>query len=121
MRNRQTGVTFIGWLVLLLPMAVVLYAGIRLVPKYLVYTEVSRALTQLGQEFSDDPSVTSAALKLSLEKRFDIEGIEFPTVQDVAFTREDGVWIAEVHYQDGVPLFAGISVTVNFDKRVPVK
>ena len=121
MRKRQNGVTFIGWLVLLLPMALVVYAGIRLVPKYIVYMGVSKSLTQVAKDFADDPQATVPALKNSLEKHFDIEGIEFPSVQDVTFTREDGVWVAEVRYEDGVPLFAGISLTVTFDKRVPFK
>jgi hypothetical protein len=121
MRKKQNGITFIGWIVLLIPVAVIGYAAIRLVPKYLTYISVSRSLTQLAKEFGDDPQVTVAALKVSLSKRFDIESIEFPTVNDISFTREDGVWVAEANYQDGVPLFAGISLTVDFDKRVPIK
>jgi hypothetical protein len=121
MRKKQNGITFIGWIVLLVPVALIGYAVIRLVPKYLTYIGVSRSLTQLAQDFGEDPQVTVAALKVSLAKHFDIEGIEFPSVNDVSFTREDGVWVAEANYQDGVPLFAGISLTVDFDKRVPIK
>jgi hypothetical protein len=121
MRNRQTGITLIGWIVLLLPLAVVAYAGLRLAPKYLVYTEVSRSLRQMATEFADDPQVSISTLKLSLEKHFEIEGINFPTTQEIQFEREDGVWVAEAQYEDSVPLFAGISLTVSFDKRVPFK
>ena len=121
MRSRQSGVTFIGWLFLLLPVAVIAYAAIRLVPKYMVYMEVSRSMTQVAQEFSDDAQVTPAKFRVALEKRFDIESIEFPTAQDVSLTREDGVWVAQTRYEDSVPLFAGISLTVTFDKRVPFK
>src|ERR1700738_5657133 len=44
MRNRQQGVTAIGWLVLLTPFAILLYAGIRLAPLYLNYMKVVRAM-----------------------------------------------------------------------------
>jgi len=121
MRKKQNGVTLIGWIVLLIPLAVVAYAGIRLVPKYLTYMAVSRTLSQLATEFGDDPSASVSAIEVSLGKHFDIESIDFPTVDDISFVREDGVWIAEAHYQDGVPLFAGISLTIDFDKRVPFK
>jgi hypothetical protein len=121
MRSKQHGVTFIGWLFLLLPLAIICYAAIRLVPKYLVYTEVSRSMTQVANEFKDDPQVSVTALRVSLEKHFDIESIDFPAAKDVSFTREDGIWVAEINYQDGVPLFAGIALTVDFSKRVPFK
>ena len=44
MRNRQLGVTAIGWLFLLTPLAIVIYAGIRLAPVYLNYMKVVRAM-----------------------------------------------------------------------------
>ena len=42
--RRQRGVTFIGWLFLLAPLAVMLYAGIRVGPEYLNYYKVLTAL-----------------------------------------------------------------------------
>ena len=121
MRNRQSGITFIGWLVLLLPLVVVAYAAIRLAPKYLVYTEVSRSLKQLADEYQDNPQATISELKVSLAKHFDIEGIDYPTPEDVQFSKEDGKWVAEIDYQDTAPLFLGVGLTINFAKRVPFK
>ncbi len=48
MRNRQVGVTAIGWLFLLTPVAIVVYAGIRLAPVYLNYMKVAKAKDQVG-------------------------------------------------------------------------
>ena len=42
--RKQRGVTMIGWIFLLVPVAVVLYAGIRVVPEYLNYYKVVTAL-----------------------------------------------------------------------------
>src|SRR6516225_5797134 len=50
MRNRQVGVTAIGWLFLLTPVAIVVYAGIRLAPVYLNYMKVAKAMDQVGNE-----------------------------------------------------------------------
>ena len=46
MRNRQTGVTAIGWVFLLTPLAIVIYAGIRAAPVYLNYMKVAKAMDQ---------------------------------------------------------------------------
>jgi len=50
MRNRQQGITAIGWLVLLTPFAIVLYAGIRLAPLYLNYLKVVRAIDVAAEQ-----------------------------------------------------------------------
>ena len=50
MRHSQRGITFIGWLFLLIPVAIVVYAGIRLAPIYLNYMRVSKSLSQLATE-----------------------------------------------------------------------
>ena len=43
-RNRQMGVTALGWLILLTPFAIVIYAGIRATPVYLNYLKVVKTL-----------------------------------------------------------------------------
>ena len=37
MRSKQRGITFIGWVLLLTPLAICAYAGIRVAPLYLNY------------------------------------------------------------------------------------
>ena len=121
MRNSQKGVTFLGWMVLLLPFAILFYAGLRLTPIYLTYTKVSRALTQMSHEFAGDAQVTATALRGSLDKRLDIEGIDYPTADNITFVREDDVWVGEAKYEDEVPLFGDLFLVVKFDKVVPFK
>lgn len=121
MRNRQRGVTFIGWIVLLIPVAIIVYAGIQLVPKYLTYFAVSRALTQVAKEHAGDQPIAVAALRNSLERRFEVDSIEFPTVNDINFQHQDNGWTAEANYEESVPLFAGIGLTVHFDKTVKIQ
>ena len=121
MRKHQNGITLIGWTVLLLPMAIVGYAAIRLIPAYLNHMSVARTLTQVAREHAGSTDVNAAALRLSLAKRFDIEAITRPTVDDLLIQREDGIWVLEAEYDVSVPLMAGISINVAFDNRVEVK
>ena len=50
MRKHQRGVTFIGWVFLLIPLAILIYVGIRVAPLYMNYFKVSRSLEQLATE-----------------------------------------------------------------------
>ena len=49
---------------------------------------------------------------MSLEKRFDIESIEFPTVKDIDIHRDGEHWVAIADYEDVAPLFGNISLLV---------
>lgn len=121
MRSRQAGITFIGWVVLLVPVAIVGYAAIRLTPVYLNAMKVAKALKQTASENKGDSVLNPAAVRSSIEKRFDIEGVEYPKVSDVAVTRAGDTWALSVDYEDAVPLFAGISLLVHFEKSAVVE
>jgi hypothetical protein len=121
MRSRQAGITFIGWLFLLAPVAVVAYAGIRLTPVYLNYMKVVKALKQTADEYKGETQINPNAVRVALDKRFDIDGINFPKVSDVDVERDGSSWVLAVDYQDEVPMFAGISLQVHFEKRAAVE
>jgi Domain of unknown function (DUF4845) len=117
MRNRQRGVTAIGWLFLLTPIAIVGYAGIRLAPLYLNYMKVTRALEQVANDLKTgggDPQ----GIRASVDRHFEIDMVEFPTTKDLKITREGAGWTVEMAYDDEAPLFSNISLHVTFDKIV---
>ena len=118
MRAKQRGITFIGWIILLIPVAIVGYALIRTVPVYLNYMKVSKALEQIASESKGDEQVSVQALRNSLEKHFDIDNVSYPKVDQISFVRDGKSWVAESHYEDVTPLFANVSILLKFDKRV---
>lgn len=121
MRNRQRGITLIGWVVLLLPVAVVGYAGIRLTPIYLNYMKVTKALEQTAQEFRAQDTASPTAIRNSISKRFDIDSINHPNVRDILVRKDGGGWIIEAQYEDVAPLFANASLLMQFDKVVTIE
>jgi hypothetical protein len=118
MRHAQRGVTFLGWVVLLVPVAIVVYTGIRLTPVYLNYMRVARSLERLSEQQPDSQGITAQSLRASLDKSFDIETIEFPTTKDIDIHRDGDHWAAIADYQDVAPLFGDLSVLVQFHKEV---
>jgi len=117
MRSKQTGVTFIGWMLLLIPLAICLYAALRLTPIYLNYMKVARTLEQVKSELKDGGAST-AAIRNSLEKHLDIEQVEFPSVKDIKITRNGKGFDVEAEYDDQAPLFSNVFVLVTFHKTV---
>jgi hypothetical protein len=119
MRNRQLGVTAIGWLILLTPFAIVIYAGIRLAPIYLNYMKVSRALDQAGSELKAG-GASPQTIKTAIDKHFEIDMVDFPTTKDLKISRDGSDWVVESQYDDEAPLFGNLSLHVSFDKVVKI-
>jgi len=118
MRIRQTGVTAIGWLFLLTPLAIVLYAGMRLAPVYLNYMKVVKAMDQAGGEIKG--SIDPTAIRNAIDKHLMIEVIDYPTGKDMKITRDGNAWLVESQYDDEAPLFGNVSLHVAFDKTVRI-
>jgi hypothetical protein len=117
MRSKQRGVTFIGWLFLLAPLVVVIYAGVRLAPVYLNYMKVVRALSLVASDTSGNPDPKS--IRATIDKHFEIDMVDYPQSKDIKVTRgPGGGWDVEASYDDEAPLFANISLHVTFDKTV---
>ena len=116
MHKKQRGITFIGWLFLLVPIAIVGYAGIRVAPLYMTYGKIVRTMEQIEQEGSASDS--QRAVYIAIEKRLDIEGIEFPTVKEFTIRRDGRSWVVEIDYEEPAPLFANLSINARFTKSV---
>ena len=118
MIRRQRGVTFIGWLILLIPVAILGYMGIRLVPIYLNYMRVAHSVDATITEMKGDEASTlnPQIIRSTLGKHFDIESITFPDIKDVSVTRDGSGWTIEAKFEDAAPLFGNISMVVDFDK-----
>jgi hypothetical protein len=118
MLRKQRGITFLGWLLLLLPLVILAYAGLRVAPIYLNYFKVARSLSQASDGLKGEETLTKLSIQNALAKRWDIESIEYPKVNDIGIQKIDGKWAMQANYEDLAPLFAGISILVKFDKTV---
>ena len=119
MRAQQRGVTLIGWLFLLTPLAIVFYAGVRLAPVYLNYLKVAHVLEALQSEYAAQ-SATLGNLSVSLGKELDVQSIDYPTAKEITIQRQGKGWLIDATYYDQAPLFANISLQVSFHKAVEI-
>ena len=117
MRKSQRGITVLGWLVLLIPVAIMGYAAIRVAPIYLNYFRVVKALEQTAAE-SKGEAVNPVQVHASLERRFNVEYVDTPDAKDVDVHREGDQWVANAKYEEVAPLFGNLSLLMQFDKQV---
>ena len=120
MRKSQRGVTFIGWIFLLVPLALLLYSAIRLTPVYLTYMSVAKIMDKVAKD-TEGTQVNPAALRVSIDKSFEIESINSPTAKDIDIHREGDHWVAIADYEEVAPLFGNVSLLAQFHKQVTLK
>jgi len=120
MHHRQRGMTFLGIALVVVVVGAWVYAGIRLVPKYLEYVKVAATLEKIRDEYSSNPESTEFMLRKAVERHFDIEMVTVIDSNDIEITRDGGTFLVRAAYQDTVPLVANVSFLVAFDKTVEV-
>jgi hypothetical protein len=118
MRSKQAGVTFIGWIILMVPIAICGYAGIRLAPVYLNYMKVVRSLDDVKSEFKGGDAGSQTAIRNALEKHLNIQSVDYPDIKDIKITRDGKEWVVNAAYDDQAPLFSNVFILVSFDKTV---
>ena len=120
MKQRERGATFLGIVVILLILGSALYAAIRLVPVYLEYTKVERALEQVRDEnASVDTSVQQ--LRNALERRWDVEDIGRIGWKEVEITKTSDGFDMTASYEAEEPFVANVYLLVKFDKTVSIQ
>ena len=119
-RQRQTGMTTIGLVILLLFVGIFAFAFLRLTPVYLNYMKVIGVVDGVQEEF-DGQNPTISAMKTSIRRRFDVESVGVITARDVKVTVVEGGYSVSAVYEHTAPFISNISFTVNFDKTVVVR
>jgi len=120
MTHRQRGVTMIGWIFLLIPVALVLYAGIVAGPRYLNYYKVVQAMKETASALKSDDTLTAQTIRFALDKRFDTGYIDLPTVQDIGVTKGENGWEMSANYEQEAHLFGNLNLLMKFDKSVVI-
>jgi hypothetical protein len=119
MKQRQRGMTFLGMVTILIILGTGIYAGIRLVPVYLDYMKVARALEQVRDEHAAIET-NPQLIRKSLERRWDVEDVKGIHWKEVEISKtKDGYDLAAT-YDVEESFVSNVYLLVRFDKTVSV-
>ncbi len=122
MRSRQSGMTFMGFVVLAVVVGGWVYAGIRLTPMYLNYMRIASSLDKVKSEYSANQGTNAQMIRTSLARYFNIEGIDESRYghTDVIIKREGDVWKVQAKYDDKVRFVSNVYLMIAVDKVVEI-
>jgi hypothetical protein len=107
--------------VLLVPVAIVAFAGIKLSTLYMNNFKVSKVLEQTAKTSGEASVITPLSVRKEIERRFDIEGVEVPTPDDIMVEKDGDSWAIISEYTRETELFGNLSLMVHFYKRVVIQ
>ena len=113
MKRTQSGITLIGFIVVLAVVGVFVYMGIKVVPMYTEFFAVKKALSQLSEE----PGITRedpARIKELFFRRLDISYADSVKKNNVNVLRRDAGFLVTVNYEVRRPLISNIDVVGRF-------
>jgi len=118
--RRQQGVTMIGWIFLLVPVALVGYAALRVGPEYFNYYKVLTAMKETASQLKSDETLTPQTIHFALDKRFDTGYIDSPTAQEINVAKGENGWEMTADYEKTVPVFGNLYLLMSFKKTVVI-
>ncbi len=109
--NKQRGMGMLGVLIIVVLVVAGVIVSMKAIPAYLEFFAVKRAVSALKSE-ADGGSVK--AIKDKFDARATIDDIKSITANDLEISKEGGKVVVSVEYQKVVPLFANVSLLLDF-------
>ncbi len=118
MHHRQSGMTAIGFLLIAALVGVIGLAGLKIGPMYAQGLRLEQVLEDLKEEV-DGSNPTPNRVRLTLERRLDIESLKIP--RDKITIRKGGPgYILRVNYDNKAHFVANIWLMVVVDQQIEI-
>ena len=110
---RQQGLGLVPLILVLAIVGTIIVIGLKLVPVYLEYYSIKRALVHTVQE--DARNATVADLRKAFQRRAEVDDIKSVAAAEVDITKDGGTPVMSVSYAAKVHLFYNASICLDFD------
>jgi hypothetical protein len=118
-RQRQAGVTALGFLILATLVGVVGLAVLKVTPMYIKNMRMDTILSDVERDLSGQ-SPTPTAIRNELAKRFSVEDINMD-IEAFKITQSKNGYSLRVTYEERAPYVHDIYLVVAFDKQVEIR
>src|SRR5690606_36193325 len=114
MNRRQQGVSLPGLLTWSVIIVLVAILGIRLIPAYIEFSAVKRALASIVSD-SELRNAGAHEIRQAFNKRAAVDAIKSVDGSDIVIRRQDEQLVLNISYTVTTPLFANLSLLIDFD------
>ena len=120
MRNRQAGMTAIGFILVVVVLGLIGFGVIQLVPVYLENMKILQVLNQTKTNL-DGQNASAIEIRKSLAKRANIEALyEVNPAKDFVIKRSPEGYRVTIDYARKKAYFANVSLLAEFEHSVEI-
>lgn len=119
LRQRQAGITAIGFLILASLVGVVGLAAIKLTPMYIKNMKLATVLEDMQRELGGRET-TPASIRSEMQKRFSVEDINLSN-DNIKVAQSRNGYTVQIQYENRVPYIADVWLLLVFDKQVEIR
>lgn len=119
-RNRQSGLTFISILMLLVILGFYVYLGLKLLPIYLEYSKVKSVVTAVQKE-NQTAQQTPEQIRQTLMNRFYINEVRRLTGKEIKIKPVPAGTLVEVEWEVREPVLGNVDMVVYFNEKFEIK
>jgi hypothetical protein len=115
--TRETGLGVLSALLLLILVGAVVLIGFRVVPIYIEYYQIRKALATIGEDI-DNYGIETTEIRRRMERHFAIDYISAVKPRDLRLRKQQGMITVDLDYEDRRPLFGNLQVVGRFNESI---
>jgi len=108
--RRQRGVSILGILLICIAIVLVAVLALKVTPAYMEYGTVKKSLMSA----KESGAKTVVEVQKAFQRNADINGITVISGKDIEVTKEGNEIVASFAYPKKIPLFANVSILIEF-------
>ncbi len=120
MRNRQQGVTTIGFILMAAVAVLVIFGGIRIFPLYMEHIRVAKVLEDVSAA-QQGTKTSVAKIRTAIGKRLNIEAINVVDTKDFIVKKTRTGYSISVKYEASASYFGNLYLVTKFDDAVEIQ
>lgn len=112
MRKQQRGLSLSGLLMGSVLLIVVAMLGIKVVPSYIEFFAIKKAVNAVASEKGESASV--AQIRNAFDLRRSVDDFTSVTGADIEISKDSGGVVISAHYRKEIPLVGNAGLYINF-------
>ena len=120
MKGRQSGVTLVGFILILAVVGFFAYAAMKLVPAYTEFMGVQKAMTQIGNDGTAGKTLDDIRRDLMFKMNFQYVDDATIKPKDITVQRQGNAATLHVQYDKIIPFMYNVSLLLHFETSKPL-
>ncbi len=109
----QRGMSIIGFLFVVAVVVVVALVGFRMIPAYIEWYTIQKALEAAVADAGNDPSLNN--IRRAMERKLSADYADAVSAKDVNVVKNGNTITAQVSWQKILPMVGNVSILIDFD------